>query len=130
MTGLHPVDPVSFERWAVTAVGGHPVDHPVDAGIDGQIIITTSDGTGEPGRVLIAVKAGDRHHPRMVRDLARTVDTLDAERGVLVCLSPPPPSLYEAAVRTGATSADGLPLVQVLTAAEVASGKRPDGTAA
>lgn len=128
---MSPADPVSFERWAVTALGGHPLDHPVDAGIDGQIIVTTtSDGTGAPGRVLIAAKAADRYHPRMVRDLARTVDTLDAERGVLVCLSPPPPAVYKAAARTGPTSADGLACVQVLTAAEVAGGERPDGTAA
>ena len=128
MTGSYPVDPVSFERWAVTALGGHPLDHPVDAGIDGQV--TTSDGSGSPGRVLIAAKAGGRYHPRMVRDLARTVDSLDAERGVLVCVSPPPPAVYEAAARTGPTSADGLACVQVLTAAEVAGGERPDGTAA
>ncbi len=126
MTGFYPVDPVSFERWAVTALGGHPMGHPVDAGIDGQI--AAADDTGEPGRVLIAVKAGDCYHPRMVRDLARTVDTLDVDRGVLVCLSPPPQAVYEAAARTGPTSADGLACVQVLTAAEVAGGKRPDGT--
>lgn len=59
---MYPVDPVSFERWAVTAVGGHPLGHPIDAGIDGQI--ATPDGTRAPGRVLIAVKAGDRYHSR------------------------------------------------------------------
>jgi len=45
----------------------------------------------------------------------------------MVCLSPPPPALYEAAERTASSSpeAAGVPLVQVLTAAEVAGGKRP-----
>ena len=63
MTGLCPVDPMSFERWPSgrhRSLGGHPLSHPVDAGIDGEVIVATPDGTGAPGRVLIAVKATGR----------------------------------------------------------------------
>ncbi len=42
-------------RWAITAVGGRPVD----TGI-GEVIVATPDGMGAPGRVLIAVKATGR----------------------------------------------------------------------
>lgn len=127
MTTFDPaVDPVSFAQWAVWAVGGEPVDDGVeDAGIDGLIV------TGQ-GRVLVAVKGGDAH-PRVVGDLARAVEVLDATGAVLVCRTSPPRAVYEAAACTGSTSSvetDGVAVVQILTAAEVLDGKRPDGTLA
>lgn len=130
MTGPDPtVDPEGFERWAVRAVGGVPVAHPFDAGLDG--VIATHDNSDGPGRVLVAVKGGDpsRLHPRMVRDLAHAADALDADGAVLIVRSAPPPAVHQAAARTNVSSpgTGGVPLVKILTVAEVLEGERPHG---
>lgn len=127
MTGPDPtVDPEGFERWAVRAVGGVPVAHPFDAGIDG--VIATHDGP-----VLVAVKGGDpnRVHPRIVRDLAHAADALDADGAVLVIRSAPPPEVRKATAHANASAsgAGGVPRVQILTVAEVLHGEHPDDTA-
>lgn len=125
MTRLSPPgDPEDFERWAATALGGVPVHDPADAGIDGVI------ASPERGPMLVAVKGGSRYHPRMVTDLAHTVDSLDAGGGVLIAGTAPPAEVYEAAARTGPSSGSGgVPRVQILTVTELLDGKRPEGTA-
>jgi len=75
------------------------------------------------------VKGGD-HHPRMVADLAHAVDGLAMTGGLLLCLTAPPPQLYQAARNLNAvprpSGREHLPAVQILTISEMLNGRRPE----
>lgn len=129
---LVAADPVGFERWVVTAVGGFAIESLGDQGVDG-LIWRPRDTNGKPGQLVIVVKAGDPVEARVVDDLVAAVRAQDAAGGLLITMTDPSPEVQDAARRTGPSpwrTEDGVPFVQTLTIPEVLDGKRPAGVAA
>lgn len=123
--------PFDFERWAVTMVNGTPNEKQVgDRGVDGIIrFLNDSKGRATAGRVLVSVKGGRSVNPSMVRDLVGTVESQQAEMGLLITLSPPTPGMVEAASHSGSyvwqVNGASFPKVQILTVAEILDSARP-----
>ncbi len=92
--------PFEFERWAVSLVNGQPNERQVgDRGVDGVIRFVT--GQSGLGRSLVSVKGGSSLNPAMVRDLIGTVQTENAQMGVLLTTATPTRGMAEAAERAG-----------------------------
>lgn len=127
---LFDSNPFDFERWAVSLVGAQPNAKQVgDRGIDGVGRFPLGGGKHKLGRVLVSVKGGKQLNPAMVRDLAGTLNTENAELGVLIVQRDPTRGMIEAANRAGTYThpANGqrLPKVQIVTVADLLEGKRP-----
>lgn len=127
---LFDTNPFDFERWAVSLVGAQPNAKQVgDRGIDGVGRFPLGGGKHNLGRVLVSVKGGKQLNPAMVRDLAGTLNTENAELGVLIVQRDPTRGMIEAANRAGTYThpANGqrLPKVQIVTVADLLEGKRP-----
>jgi DNA modification methylase len=121
--------PFEFERWAVTRVDGTPNEKQVgDRGVDG--IIRFPLDKHAQARVLVSVKGGKSLNPAMVRDLAGTIESQrDAVMGVLITIDPPTRGMLEAANLAGSYTSpltgQVYPKVQIITVADLLSGKRP-----
>lgn len=130
---LFSKDPFDFERWAVSLVNGQPNQKQVgDKGIDGVARFPLGDPNKKArqlGQVLISVKGGKNVGPHFVRDLAGTVNTQKAEMGVLITLSEPTRGMIDAANHAGTYThpANGqvFDKIQIITVAELLTGKRP-----
>lgn len=122
-------DPLDFERWAVSLVNGTPNEKQVgDKGIDGVIRFFT-DAKGGTGRALVSVKGGKTVNPAFVRDLLGTVQTQNAEMGVLVTITKPTPGMNDAAdhasTYTWPVNGENFPKIQLVTIADLLAGNRP-----
>lgn len=120
--------PFDFERWAVSRVSGQPNAKQVgDRGIDGVARFFT--GTPKPGRALVSVKGGSQLNPAMVRDLLGTVQTENADMGILITLGSATKGMQEAAHRAGsyvlAATGQHFPRIQLLSVSEILSGIKP-----
>jgi DNA modification methylase len=128
---LFDSSPFDFERWAVTLADGTPNQKQVgDRGIDGVIrFLNDLKGKTEAGRVLVSVKGGKSLNPSMVRDLVGTVQSQNAQMGVLITMIPPTPGMVEAANHSGSyawpVNGQSFPLVQIITIPELLNFKRP-----
>ena len=126
-------DRFQFERWAVTAVPGvHPNQRQVaDGGADaiGYMEIGLGDGKKRmEAKVIVSVKSGKNLNPAMVRELAGSLDTLNADLGVFVCLGRPSRSMMSAAASSGVfTTPVGAeyPRVQIYTMEDHFRGAKP-----
>ena len=122
-------DPYQFQFWAVHQLGGAPVGGQnkkgADSGIDG--IIPFVEGATERRRVMISVKAG-HIQPAFVRELKGVLDREREPIGVLVTLREPTNAMRVEAVSAGSYHSDfwrkDYPRVQIITAADLLSGKR------
>lgn len=127
---LFESSPFDFERWAVSLVDGQPQQRSQvgDKGVDGVIRFPT-DGKGGTGRIIVSVKGGKQLGPQMVRDLGGTVAGQRAAGGILVTLEQPTRGMIEEVNRSGLFDAErhgrSYPKLQILTVAELLSGKRP-----
>jgi hypothetical protein len=120
---------LDFERWAVSLVNGTPNEKQVgDKGVDGVIRFFT-DSKGGTGRAVASVKGGKTVAPQFVRDLLGTVQTQQADMGILITIAEPTAGVKDAANHGGTytwpVNARQFPKIQVLTVAELLSGKRP-----
>ncbi|MGY4648398.1 DNA methyltransferase [Mycobacterium sp. URHB0021] len=127
---LFAQSPLDFERWSVSMVGAEPNQKQVgDKGIDGVARFPLG-AKGQLGRVLVSVKGGRNLNPSMVRDLAGTVQTQNAQMGVLVTLEPGTRGVQDAINRGGTYKHPGngqvYPKLQHITIAELFEGKRPN----
>jgi site-specific DNA-methyltransferase (adenine-specific) len=117
-----------FERWAVSLVDGQPNAKQVgDKGSDGKIrFYNTAE---EFGVVHVSVKGGRQVNPAMLRDLRGTVEREGAEMGILITLTEPTRGIREEAAKSGtfkmALTGQTYPKIQVITVADLMSGKRP-----
>lgn len=117
-----------FERWAVSRINARPNEKQVgDKGVDGVARFYLDKKT--VGRVLVSVKGGSIVGPQFVRDLLGTVETQKAQMGVLITMTEPTPGVLDA-VNHGGTykwpvNGQTFPRVQVITIAELLTGKRP-----
>jgi len=128
---LFEQSPFDFERWAVTLAEGTPNQKQVgDRGIDG-VIQFPNDARGKvaPGRVLVSVKGGRSVNPGMVRDLVGTVQSQQAEMGVLITMAQPTSGMVEAADHSGTytwpVNGQTFPRVQVITVSDLLNFRRP-----
>ena len=122
-------NPFDFERWAVSQINAQPNEKQVgDKGIDG--VARFPLGTkSEFGRILVSVKGGRQLNPAMVRDLGGTVRTQKAEMGVLITQTLPTRGMLDEVNHAGSythpASGQTYPRIQIITTAELMSGKRP-----
>ncbi|HEY8767485.1 MAG TPA: DNA methyltransferase [Dehalococcoidia bacterium] len=122
-------DPYQFQFWAVHQLGGAPVSGQnkkgADSGIDG--VIPFIEGATGRRRVMISVKAGNLQ-PAFVRELKGVLEREREPIGVLVTLREPTKAMLVEAVATGSYHSEfwqkDYPRVQIITAAELLSGKR------
>lgn len=128
-------NPFQFQFWIVHEIGGTAYGavgdnkkgkKGADKGIDGQIFFRTPTG-GKIEKVIISVKAGQNISPAMVRELRGTVEREDAAIGVLLLAHEPTKGMRQEATQAGSYQWEGktFPRLQILTAAEVIDGKRP-----
>ncbi|MCL1802001.1 MAG: restriction endonuclease [Promicromonosporaceae bacterium] len=127
---LFESDHFDFERWAVSLLDARPNDkRGSDRGADGvgRFLLPTSKSRF--GRVLVSVKGGSSLNPGMVRDLVGTVETENAELGVLITLREPTKGMVDAANKTGAwihpANGQTYPRMQIITVSEMLAGKKP-----
>lgn len=119
-----------FERWAVSLVDGEPKDRPGgDKGVDGIARFPVAK-KGSPGRVIISVKGGASLTPGFVRDLDGTVSGHKAEMGLLITLHEPTDGMRDTANHLGnytwPVTGREYRRIQIVTIAELLSGKPPD----
>ncbi|OLV20123.1 DNA methyltransferase [Deinococcus marmoris] len=128
-------NPFQFQFWAVHEIGGTAFGavgddrrgkKGPDRGIDGQIFFRTPTG-GKIEKVIISVKAGHNIGPAMVRDLRGTVEREAAAIGVLLLAHEPTKGMIQETAQAGSYEWEGrtFPKLQILTAADVIDGKRP-----
>lgn len=122
-----------FERWAVSRINARPNEKQQgDKGIDGVARFYLDKKS--TGRVLVSVKGGTNLGPQYVRDLLGTVETQQAQMGVLITLSTPTAGMRDAANHGGTyiwpINGQIFPRVQIITVADLLSGKRPNMPAA
>ncbi len=123
-------DPYQFQWWALGLVGARPVDEKkgADKGIDGKIVFQ-GDRPGEFENVILSVKAGNltANH---VRDLRGVLDREKAAIGVLISMEEPTKPMQTEAATAGLyeskTWGKKYPKIQLLTIAELLSGKKID----
>lgn len=125
---LFDANPFDFERWAVSLVNGEPNQKQVgDKGVDGRIrfwATPTSMGT-----CLVSVKGGKAVPPTNMRDLVGTVQSQNAEMGLLITMAAPTRGVKEEADKSGSYVSEltgtSYPRVQVITVPELLAHQRP-----
>jgi len=126
---LHERNPFEFERWAVSAVDGHPNDRQVgDRGEDGRIRYWHDND--ELKEMVVSVKGGRTINPAMVRDLRGTMERLGRDMGLLITNQEPTQGMRDEAAAAGQythpVSERKYPRIQFITAGEILKGERPD----
>ncbi len=120
-------DKHEFQKWIVATVGGQPYKggkKGMDRGIDGYLHFRDADNKPQLG--IISVKGGATNSGH-VRDLKGTMEREDAKLGVFLTLNPPTREMEREAASAGLYDSGGgkVPRLQILTAANVIDGKRP-----
>jgi DNA modification methylase len=120
-------DKYQFQWWAVARVNGKPYGGKkkgADGGIDGLIYFQADARTTE--RAIISVKGGGVN-VAMVRDLKGVLAREKSPIGVLITLETPTGPMLKEAAASGFYRQDGqqYPRLQILTAEQILSGKRP-----
>jgi len=126
---LHERDPFEFERWAVSAVDGHPNSRQVgDRGEDGRIRYWHDQD--ELREMSVSVKGGRTVNPSMVRDLRGTMERLSRDMGLLISNREPTLQMREEAASAGQyahpVSGRKYPRIQFITANQILKGERPN----
>jgi len=96
-------NPFQFQYWAVSRIpGGMPNERKTgDKGIDGSIYFTDISKPDKTGKAIISVKGGRSINPSMVRDLVGTIQSNNADFGVLITLPEPTTNMKTEAVKQG-----------------------------
>jgi site-specific DNA-methyltransferase (adenine-specific) len=122
-------DKYQFQWWAVSLVNAVPFGGKkkgADSGIDGLIYFKPEGKTTE--KAIVSVKGGDNVNVAMVRDLAHVVDREKARIGVFITLAESTGPMRTEAIKAGfyETLYGRYPKIQILTMADLFSGKKPD----
>jgi adenine specific DNA methylase Mod len=122
-------DKYQFQWWAVSLVNAVPFGGKkkgADSGIDGLIYFKPEGKATE--KAVVSVKGGENVNVAMVRDLAHVVDREKARIGVFITLAEPTGPMKTEAVKAGyyETLYGKYPKIQILTIAELFSGKQPN----
>ena len=96
-------DPFQFQYWAVSRIpGGMPNERKTgDKGIDGTIYFKDASKPSKTGKAIISVKGGKNINPVMVRDLVGTMQSNNADFGILITLPEPTANMKTEAVKQG-----------------------------
>ena len=126
---LFDENPFEFERWSVSLVDGTPNEKQVgDKGIDGRIRFYETEKN--IGSIIVSVKGGKTVNPSMVRDLVGTLEHNKAEMALLILNTTPTKGMIEVCDHSGLwqhpTTGRKFPKVQMITVAELLSGKKPE----
>jgi site-specific DNA-methyltransferase (adenine-specific) len=117
-----------FQWWAVELLGWAEITGQRRKGADGGVdgVKYFRNGTGALEKAVLSVKSGKVNAP-MVRDLKGVLDRDKSPIGVLVTLEPPTGPMVKEAAAAGFYRHDGrqYPRLQILTAEQLLSGKRP-----
>ncbi len=115
-------DKYGFQQWVCDLLGIQAdIRRGADRGIDGEIVRYEIGGTVV--RAIVSVKGG-AVNVTQVRDLRGTAEREGAQIGIFVTRKPPTRPMVLEAVEAGLT-ANGIPKIQILTAADIMDGKRP-----
>ena len=122
-------DKYQFQWWAVSLVNAVPFGGKkkgADSGIDGLIYFKPEGKVTE--KAIVSVKGGDNVNVSMIRDMAHVVDRENAKIGVFITLADSTGPMRTEAVKAGyyETLYGKYPKIQILTIAELFSGKRPN----
>ena len=120
-----------FQWWALNLIDATPVGgvqkKGADRGIDG--VITFTNEAGKMEGVLVSVKSG-KVNSAQVRDLKGTVERDKAAIGLFITLDEPTKEMKLEATTAGAYHSDlwnrEYPKLQILTIAELLSGRKPE----
>ena len=93
--------PFQFEVWAVSQLNATPTTKTGDKGVDGVINFIDNTKKEKIGRGIISVKGGYSINPGMVRDLKGTIQSQNADFGILITLKEPTRGMIEEAVKEG-----------------------------
>ncbi len=120
-------DKHEFQKWVVATIGGQPYKggkKGMDRGIDGYLHFRDADN--KPQLAIISVKGGGTNSGH-VRDLKGTMEREGAKLGVFLTLNPPTREMEKEAASAGLYESGGKKFarLQILTAADVIDGKRP-----
>ena len=120
-------DKHEFQKWIVATIGGQPYKggkKGMDRGIDGYLHFRDADL--KPQMAIISVKGGATNSAH-VRDLKGTMEREGAKLGVFLTLNPATREMEKEAASAGLYDSGGgkVPRLQILTAAQVIEGKRP-----
>ena len=115
--------PFQFEVWAVSQLNATPTIKTGDKGVDGVINFIDNTKKEKIGRGIISVKGGHSINPGMVRDLKGTIQSQNADFGILITLKEPTRGMIEEAVKEGifnycyqeGTTHKKIPKIQLLT---------------
>ncbi|MBA7582125.1 hypothetical protein ES708_24045 [subsurface metagenome] len=115
--------PFQFEVWAVSQLNATPTAKTGDKGVDGVINFVDNTKKEKIGRGIISVKGGYSINPGMVRDLKGTIQSQNADFGILITLKRPTRGMIEEAVKGGSfdycyhegTTHKKIPKIQLLT---------------
>lgn len=124
---LFEEDPLQFEAWAVSMLGGEPkYKKGPDGGMDSRIRFPISGK--DDGACIISVKGGMHVGPSMVRDLIGTVSSKRAEMGVMLVMEKRTKGMVSAAKSAGIYVMDeteqSFSKIQIITVSEMLNGKR------
>ena len=100
---LAETNPFQFQYWAVSRIpGGMPNERKTgDKGIDGTIYFKDVSNPSKTGKAIISVKGGKNVNPAMVRDLVGTIQSNNADFGILITLPEPTQNMKTEAVKQG-----------------------------
>ena len=120
-------DKHEFQKWIVASIGGQPYKggrKGMDRGVDG--FLHFRDAERQPQSAIISVKGGGIKSGD-IRDLKGTVEREDAALGLFLTLNEPTREMEREAASAGFYETGGLkvPRIQIMTAAQVLDGRRP-----
>jgi site-specific DNA-methyltransferase (adenine-specific) len=100
---LAETNPFQFQYWAISRIpGGMPNERKTgDKGIDGFIYFTDTSKPNKTGKAIISVKGGKNVNPSMVRDLVGTIQSNNADFGILITLPEPTQNMKAEAAKQG-----------------------------
>jgi len=100
---LAETNPFQFQYWAISRIpGGMPNERKTgDKGIDGFIYFADMSKPNKTGKAIISVKGGKNVNPSMVRDLVGTMQSNNADFGILITLPEPTQNMKAEAAKQG-----------------------------
>jgi site-specific DNA-methyltransferase (adenine-specific) len=121
-------DKHEFQKWITATIGAQPYKSGkkgMDRGIDGYLHFR--DVENKPQFGIVSVKGGENITSGMVRDLKGTMEREKAALGLFLTLNEPTREMTKEAASAGfyETGGQKIPRLQILTAAAILEGKRP-----
>jgi adenine specific DNA methylase Mod len=113
---LAEAEPFQFEIWAVSQLNATPTVKSGDKGVDGVINFIDHSKKENVGKGIISVKGGHSINPGMVRDLKGTLQSQNADFGILITTEKPTKGMLEEAIMEGSfdyVAKEGLPVAKI-----------------